>query len=269
MNRGDAPHANSRRLCSGAAVELFLREQGLGSYSLTPQEAAQASQTPDINGRCFTKTFGGNPVHERPNLPDGNIVLVNPQVQIYAPDSLGKPGLLFLTSNTIPIEFTRETFHIFLTVSGPISMVNRHRYLGTYTRVPILRTTLGVDEWSALPPSVSNLDFCVHRWGTLSCLMPCKYRHRLASRIHCLYSPDGRVLHARVSLRRRHGREPSLDEIEEWLKVNTERRQGISQAAVTAAFNSGEEKMEFEVVRCVGYDVNIARKMQDVVTQPV
>ena len=158
-NQGDAPHPNGRRLCSGAAVELFLREQGLESYSLTPQEAVQAGQTPDITGRCFTKTFGGHPLHERPNTIDGNIICIHQQTQIYAPDSLGKSGMLFLTSNTIPLEFTRETFHIFLTVPDPMSRIYCHRYLGTYTRVPILRTTLEADEWLALPNSVSNFDF--------------------------------------------------------------------------------------------------------------
>ena len=71
--------------------------------------------------------------------------------------------------------------------------------------------------------------------------MPCKCRRLLTWRIHSLQSPDGRVLHARVSLRRQHGREPSPDEIEEWLKVNTARHQGISQSALEAAFGSGEE----------------------------
>ena len=60
-------------------------------------------------------------------------------------------------------------------------------------------------------------------------------------RIHGLQSPDGRALHARISLRLQHGREPSLDEIEEWTKMNTERHRGVSRMSITAAYDSGEE----------------------------
>jgi hypothetical protein len=154
MNPRNIPRANSGRLNDKEAVLAFLREEGLHPYSLTPQEAAQASQMPDVTQSCFVQTFGHSARRERTR---SGAVIINSRLQLYGPSSLGQPGLLFLTSNPIPPEaVVQEPFLAFVQVLRPISLIKIYRYLGTYIRVPILRTTLGVDEWHALPPLVSS-----------------------------------------------------------------------------------------------------------------
>ncbi|KAI0299832.1 hypothetical protein BC826DRAFT_714931 [Russula brevipes] len=112
------------------------------------------------------------------------------------------------------------------------------QYLGTYTKVPITRTTLELDEWLSLPMG------CRTAW---------------LQRILTSTDSEIRAIHARVSIRnkRRHGPPPSLDETEEWLKNNPGRRQGIKIVPLRAAFESGEEKLEFEVVKFVKYDADM------------
>jgi hypothetical protein len=157
MNPRNIPRANSGRLNDNESVSAFLREEGLHPYSLTPQEAAQAGQTPDITPNCFVQIFGHSPFLERPSR---STMSINPHLQFYGPISLGQPGLLFLASNPIlPVAVAQEPFFAFVQVSRPISLIKVYRYLGTYIRVPILRTTLGVDEWRSVPSLVSSLWF--------------------------------------------------------------------------------------------------------------
>jgi hypothetical protein len=59
--------------------------------------------------------------------------------------------------------------------------------------------------------------------------------------MHMLLSPFGRALHARIALRRQHGREPTAAEVEGWLTTYTGRLQGVAYAEITAAYNSGAE----------------------------
>jgi hypothetical protein len=61
-------------------------------------------------------------------------------------------------------------------------------------------------------------------------------------RIHSSTRTDVREAHARISLRKQSqgGPPPSTNDIHEWLKQNP-KREGIKQADVTAAFDSGGE----------------------------
>jgi hypothetical protein len=159
----NVPRADRRRLCSGLAVASFFHDEGIKPYSLTPQEAAEASKTPDLTVKCFTKVFGGSPVFERRFRDDENFVCINNSLQFYGPSSPGLPGLLFFASNTIPLDAPQGTFLMFLLIKAKSSRVARYRYLGTYTRVPVARTTFGADEWAALPSSVSqSLTSCIY-----------------------------------------------------------------------------------------------------------
>ena len=154
-------HANNNpRLYNEAAVSSFLREEGLHPYSLTPQEAAQARQTPDITGSCFYQMFGARPSRERPLFTDRSTICINPYLQLYGPSSLGEPGLLFLASNPSPPDAPQEPSLLFIKV-GPrarsrSSSTQLYRYLGTYIRVPVARTTIKGEEWLALPQFVSS-----------------------------------------------------------------------------------------------------------------
>jgi hypothetical protein len=162
----NVPRAHNRRLCNSLAVASFFRDEGLNPYSLTPEEAAQASKTPDLTAKSFTDVFGSSPFYERRSPDVGNFVCINRSLQFYGPSSPGLPGLLFLTSNTVPLEAPQETFLMFLLVKAKLKPIRRYRYLGTYTRVPVARTTLGADEWAALPCSVSqSLTSCIYCWG--------------------------------------------------------------------------------------------------------
>jgi hypothetical protein len=141
-------------------VLSFLQKERLSPYSLTPQEAEQARQTPDITSNYFSLMFGCRPFRERPprtNRTNVNTIIVKPRYQVYGPTSLGKPGLLLL-GNSAPLE---EPSLVFLQVPGPAPgpslSTSLYRYLGTYVKVPIARTTLEVDEWLALPSDVSML----------------------------------------------------------------------------------------------------------------
>jgi len=172
--------------------------------------------------------FGGNPSWERqPRTVSGrgyNSLCVNRIAQPYAPSFPGEPGLLFLAPNVIRLEDKCETFPMFLQTSST-SATRRpdrktlFRYLGTYTKVPITRTTLELDEWLSLPMG------CRTAW---------------LQRLLTSTDSDIRAIHARVSIRnkRRHGPPPSLDETEEWLKNNPGRRQGIKIVPLRAAFES-------------------------------
>ena len=94
-------------------------------------------------------------------------------------------------------------------------------------------------------------------------------------------SSDARALRARLNLRHQYGREPSAAEVQKWLKMNGS-SQVVTYATVHAAYCSGEEvrlvhrpglpiklrfcvyvqTVGFEVIKCIGYDVELARRMQ-------
>ena len=167
MNTHASPRSGSIRFCSRAAVELFLRENGVeasssssSSSSLTLQDAALADTTPAVIRKRFIELFGGNPDNERPRSRERNIVCLNPVAQPYGPTSPGQSGLLLLPPATVRSEDMYTSFHVFVNTLPPMTRVSlgdrRYRYLGTYTKVPIIRTTLEVDEWLSLPYSVSR-----------------------------------------------------------------------------------------------------------------
>lgn len=65
----------------------------------------------------------------------------------------------------------------------------------------------------------------------------------LLCRIHSLMGTDVREAHARISLHKQSqgGPPPTTDAIHKWLEQNQEKRQGIREADIRAAFRSGEE----------------------------
>ena len=151
--------AGSNRFCSCAAVELFIRESGVEvPSSLTPQDAALVDATPDLHYKRFAALFGGNVEHERPYSHERNIVCINPVAQPYAPRSPGESGLLFFAPGVVRFEDNYPSFHVFVNMSPPKTQARerRYRYFGTYAKVPIIRTTVEVDEWLGLPIRVSR-----------------------------------------------------------------------------------------------------------------
>jgi len=116
-------------------------------------------------------------------------------------------------------------------------MGSRIRYLGTYTKVPIVHSAVEPHEWLSLPVAFQRV------W---------------LNRI--LTSQGMRAVHARVSIRKEcpSGPPPSVDAINRWVEQNPKKGQGIRFGDIRAAFRSGEENIEFEVIKYVGYDHNIA-----------
>ena len=158
MSAHALPPAGSIRFCSRAAAELFIRENGVETSLLTPRDAALADATPDVLHRRFTELFGGSAEHERPASRERNIVCINPVAQPYGPSSPGESGLLFSAPGIVRFEDNYASFHVFVNMSPPMTHTRdrRYRYLGAYTKVPIIRTTVEVAEWLSLPNRVSR-----------------------------------------------------------------------------------------------------------------
>jgi len=78
------------------------------------------------------------------------------------------------------------------------------------------------------------------------------------------YSSDVRDIHARISIRktRSQGPPPSPDEIDAWLGTYPGGRGGITDATLFDAFNVGDETLDFAVIKCVGYNADVAKKLR-------
>ena len=125
---------------------------GLGDYKLTPQEAACASQTPNIPWKTFTSVFGGLPYCERPmckKVPEyENSVCTSNLTQPFAPTRIGEPGVIF----SFPGAALLDTFHVLVDLGKKKTEL---RYCGIYTKVQI-PFQVKVYEWSAMPINVSD-----------------------------------------------------------------------------------------------------------------
>ena len=114
---------------------------------------------PDVTAESFRNAFGGGSNHERPQCKERNIVCINKEAQPYAPHSVGESGLVFTFPDGIArCEDTNETFHLFLNMNPKLSRSTRQiRYLGTYTKVPIVHATVEPHEWQGLPSKVNGI----------------------------------------------------------------------------------------------------------------
>jgi hypothetical protein len=125
--------------------------------AMTPEDCDLVAKTPNIMGISFTNLFGGSAVHERPKSKWG-ILCVNRTAQPYAPHSPGKSGLVLRYLDTALLEDTCETFLLFLNMNPALSRHEKQiRYLGTYTKVPIVHATVEQKEWLGLPKKVSGI----------------------------------------------------------------------------------------------------------------
>jgi hypothetical protein len=221
----------------------FLLE-GLRRSSLSEEDAALASVTPELTTKRFTQLFGGTPRNERPRSREYNIICVTQVPQPYAPRAPGEPGVLFIFPSIVRLEDDYMSFHLFIETS---SEERRYRYLGIYTKVPPkvpTDTTVKVGEWLTLPMKVAQspshvtvLFFCCLLLRLL------QFRSAWSLRVYSSIVPDVRTVHARISIRnsRPHGHLPSPDEINAWLTTDLGTHKRISMAMVNNAFNSGEE----------------------------
>ena len=95
----------------------FLLE-GLRGSSLSQEDAALASVTPELTTKRFTQLFGGTPRNERPRSREYNIICATQAPQPYAPRAPGEPGVLFIFPSIVRLENNYMSFHLFIKTSS-------------------------------------------------------------------------------------------------------------------------------------------------------
>jgi len=130
---------------------------------MTPEDRDLVAKTPDITARSFSKLFGGYPINERPRSREWGTLCINSTAQPYAPHSPGASGLFFIYPGAALLEDTCETFLLFLNMNLKVSWnglprgESQIRYLGTYTKVPVVHATVEPEEWQGLPVGASGI----------------------------------------------------------------------------------------------------------------
>ncbi|KAH9065475.1 hypothetical protein EDB87DRAFT_1596094 [Lactarius vividus] len=232
---------------------------GLYDYRLTPLEAAWAIKTPNIPWSTFTRTFGGFLYSERPTADKvkayaGSFLCTNNITQPFAPKCVGESGVILFPPGMVLLEDTKETFHVL--VDPSMGRRTQLRYYGIYTKVHTLEVQ--PDEWHALPRPVSTFSALLSWILSHNDVAQC--RRDWFARIRNWKVGD---VQARCSLRETFGSEPSPAEIQEWLRKYHDGTVTTVRNAIPNSFNSGIEKFGFEVIKCVGYDVNLAELIRD------
>lgn len=127
--------------------------------AMTPEEHDLVTRTPDLAAPSFTNLFGGSSDNERPQTRKWGTLCVNRDTQPYAPHSPGASGLVFTYPDAVRLEDTCETFLLFLNINPKPSKSGKRqiRYLGTYTKVPIVHATVEKGEWQSLPNTASGI----------------------------------------------------------------------------------------------------------------
>ena len=153
------PDADSR-FHSRDSRNLLLREAGVDLSTATTLDLA--TMAPDITARSFCALFGGSTYLERPQSRERNILCINKDAQPYAPHSPGQSGLVFVLPGGALLEDTYENFHLFLNMNPTLSRSHggrseQIRYIGTYTKVPIVHATVEPRERLSLPYTVSGI----------------------------------------------------------------------------------------------------------------
>ncbi|KAI9444564.1 hypothetical protein H4582DRAFT_1909780 [Lactarius indigo] len=225
----------------------------IGDYQLAPQETDCAGRTPKIPWKAFTRVFGGWAYSERPmgrRLPEydkGNFLCAGNVAQPFAPKYIGEPGIILFSPGKVLLEDTRDRFHV-LVYSSVGDTGAELQYCGIYTKI---------DEWYALTTRVSKTSTSFSRHLSHSNVSQC--RHKLLNQLQ--RSKVG-VVHARCTLRKRLGSDPPPAEIQEWIQKHRQGSEVMEHNALQDAFDSGTEKLGFEVIRCVGYDMQLAELIQ-------
>ncbi|KAH9037177.1 hypothetical protein EDB84DRAFT_1481722 [Lactarius hengduanensis] len=217
---------------------------GLFDRRLAPLEAAWAIKTPNIPWSAFTRTFGGSPFSERPAADKvkayaGSFLCTNKVSQPFAPRHVGEPGVILFPPGMVLLEDTKEAFHVL--VDPSMGRRTELRYYGTYTKVHTGTMEVQPDEWHALPTPCRSIWF-----------------RRIRKSVAAMSD-----VQARCSLRETLGSEPSPAEIQEWLRKYDNGIVTLGRNVIPNGFNSGAEKFGFEVIKCVGYDVKLAKLIRN------
>lgn len=215
-------------------VEGILRDAGLVSLELTRAEAIRAEETPRIGWTTFRQTFGGGKKSEWPKCSKKSgyedFLCAKVTVQPFMPLDIGKPGLVLrLPTVTQSSQNDKSTFHVLTTMPEDGTL----HYRGKYARIPLPQLQF---KWENLPREFKE------RW------------------IRRAQTPPMRALRARIELRNIKKREPAVAEVEEYLRLHFEDQMTFKQ--ISAAFQSGDEKMIVDGIYCTAYDSQLATIIQ-------
>ncbi|KAI9443155.1 hypothetical protein H4582DRAFT_1922771 [Lactarius indigo] len=219
---------------------------GLCDHQLAPLEAEWATKTPSIPWLTFQRAFGGFLYSERPTANKikayaGSFLCTNKITQPFAPTCVGEPGVILFHPGMVLLEDAKETFHVL--VDPSMGRRTELQYYGIYTKVHIpYILEAQPDEWHALP------GLCRKDW------------------LKRMWTRGADDVKARSNLRKKSKKfssELSPAEIQEWLRKYHNGFVTEEKHAIPNSFNSGAEKLGFEVIKCVGYDVKLAKLIQD------
>ncbi|KAH8981459.1 hypothetical protein EDB86DRAFT_2975762 [Lactarius hatsudake] len=205
---------------------------GLRNYRLAPREAALARRTPEMAWRAFTDVFGGSLHSERPMSTKvfgykGNMICASKVTQPFAPTHTGEPGvLLFHLSSSTSALLETEAFHVL--VDSSVRRKTGLKYCGVCAGIWFNR----------------NVAQC---------------QRQILCRLRRVSSVSD--LHARCNLRKRHGPDSDLSptKIDEWKRNYCDGSEAMVCRALRPSFDSGHEKLNFAVIKCVGFDPKLAK----------
>jgi hypothetical protein len=126
---------------------------------MTSEDVNLVTSTSYITAQSFCNLIRGDSYAERPWSKEKNVLCVNRVSQPNAPRSPGEPVLVFVYSGAVQMEDTCKTFYVFLNKNLKLSRtdVPAIRYIGTYTKVPIVYAIVEPKEWQSLQGEVSGI----------------------------------------------------------------------------------------------------------------
>ncbi|KAH9021615.1 hypothetical protein EDB85DRAFT_413009 [Lactarius pseudohatsudake] len=192
--------------------------------------------TPSIRRSTITRAFGGDARREwfecnqRPNYK--HFFCASARAQPFAPTRVGDRGLILFSPAWIDAASDEEgrIFHAFVSTNHSAQRDTEMNYIGDYTKVPLLQTQM---EWSLLP-----------------------LKRAWLNRLWSLRTPMGRALFTRIKLRDFLKREPSVAEVQG--RMQDAPAIEIQWQKLSAAFKSGQEKIQAVGIKCEGYNAHLA-----------
>ncbi|KAG6910185.1 hypothetical protein DXG01_012634 [Tephrocybe rancida] len=182
--------------------------------------------TSDVYGGSLELVFPKIGKDKRALHPWRGFMFINHDLNPYAPQRAGHPGLFYRTGQDVVL----KEYRFFIRVQ----CANRNvwLYLGQYELVP--STPLTPEEW------VANKDKTKETWMK-----------------RVITVEDYLHIRVRISLRKTLGREPTAEEVDEC------DGSGITLEDIRLAYDKGEERILVWVMKCVGYDEAFQREMQE------
>ncbi|KAI0275215.1 hypothetical protein BC834DRAFT_38588 [Gloeopeniophorella convolvens] len=224
----------------------LIRDSSLSRHAFTHEEATWIRKLPLVTWVQFNQVFGGITGMEWPICirvrRRKEFLCMGGTAQPFGPAGPGEPGLILCppTVDSFEDDYPHDHFQALVAPRGRVHNASL-QYYGKYSRVlqalPLEQQHI---QWGALP------DACQERW---------------LARIRQRASRAARALRARIKLRSKLKREPTLTEIREALHHDPE-ADILPTKALLAAFADGEETMVLHGIQCMGYDTGLAKMIK-------